>query len=85
MSPHHHHHTPPHTTTEENLDTMTSDQILMKASKTQDESIQALDRMLVTLDGTKQVGAETANAMAQQTDQLKTVGEGVLEVKTMCV
>ena len=52
---------------------MTSDQILMKASKTQDESVQALDRMLVTLEGTKevrplpllyinriQVGAETA-------------------------
>ncbi|PRP74613.1 hypothetical protein PROFUN_03535 [Planoprotostelium fungivorum] len=68
-------------TKKENLDTMTSDQILMKASKTQDESVQALDRMLVTLEGTKEVGAETANTMAQQTDQLKAVGEGVLEVQ----
>lgn len=40
---------------EENLDHMTTDQVLIKASKTQDDSLMSLDRTLMTIEDSKQV------------------------------
>lgn len=63
-------------------DTMTTQQILDKASHVQDQSLQSLDRTLATIETTKQVGSETAQTLHAHTQQIAKVMEGVDEVES---
>jgi len=63
-------------------DTMTTQQVLEKGAKTQDESIKSLDRTIATIEQTKHLGSETAQALAEQTEQLGRISEGVDEVES---
>eukprot|EP01117_Protostelium_nocturnum_P004243 TRINITY_DN1558_c0_g1_i4.p1 TRINITY_DN1558_c0_g1~~TRINITY_DN1558_c0_g1_i4.p1 ORF type:complete len:225 (+),score=63.21 TRINITY_DN1558_c0_g1_i4:129-803(+) len=65
----------------ENLDNMTSDQVLQKGSKVQDESIAAAKRMQEQIERTKEVGVATAAELQIQTDKLKEVGANVEQVQ----
>jgi len=59
---------------------MTADEILDKAAKTQEKSLDSLDSTLRIIEDTKGVGAETAAKLSSQTQQLTRVGEGLSEV-----
>lgn len=61
---------------------MTTQQVLEKGAKIQDESIKSLDRTIGVIEQTKNLGSETAQALAAQTEQLGRISEGVDEVES---
>jgi len=63
-------------------DSMTTKQILEKASNVQKQDINHLDNMLQTLEQTKETGVEIGNRLGQQTEQLQKTIEGVQEVQS---
>jgi len=64
----------------EDLDTMTADEIVDKGAKTQEKSLDSLDSTLRIIEDTKGVGADTAAKLSGQTQQLQRIGEGLSEV-----
>jgi len=62
-------------------DSMTTKQILEKADKIQKTDISSLDRTLQTIEQAKETGVEIGTTLAQQTEQLQKVGEGIKEVQ----
>jgi len=65
-----------------NLDSMTSDEVIDVAKKTQDASLKSLEQTLITIDNSKQVAADTASKLHEQTEKLKHIDEGVSEIQT---
>jgi len=65
-----------------NLDSMTADEVLNVAKKTQEASLTSLDHTLQTIDQTREVGAATAQRLHEQTEQLKKIDEQVSEIQT---
>jgi len=68
-----------------NTDSMTADEVLDLGKKTQVQSLDSLDRTLKIIDETKQVGADTAQKLHEQTEQLKKIDEGIREVQANLV
>jgi hypothetical protein len=64
------------------IEEMTPAQILEVASKTQDESMASVQRMQRKIGDSKQVGAETAAKLRQQTEQLKNIDSDIMKVKS---
>eukprot|EP00908_Phaeocystis_cordata_P001162 Transcript_11248.p1 GENE.Transcript_11248~~Transcript_11248.p1 ORF type:complete len:226 (-),score=117.73 Transcript_11248:123-800(-) len=65
-----------------NIDEMTSSEIIMEGAKIQDKSKAAVDRMKRQIEDSKQVGAETAQKLKSQTEQLKNVDQDIMKVKS---
>jgi len=62
-------------------DSMTTKQVLEKASNIQKTDINALDNVLQTIEQTKETGVEIGNRLGQQTESLQKTIEGVQEVQ----
>jgi len=65
-----------------NVDSMTADEVLDQAKKTQEKSLTSLDDTLRTIEETKAVGSETSNKLKSQTEQLRKVESGIQEVQS---
>lgn len=62
------------------LDSMSTEQILDKAAKKQEESVKAVDRIIEQVGNTKNLAIETAGKMHEQTEQLNQAEEGMKEI-----
>lgn len=70
------------TTTPQQMDAMTTAQLLEKGQKVQEKSLDSLGHTLQTIDSTKEVGSATAQKLHEQTEQLVKVGEQVDEMQS---
>lgn len=61
-------------------DAMTTQQVLEKGEKIQKEDLSSLDRTIQTLEQTKETGVAIGQRLAEQTEQLGKIGEGIHEV-----
>jgi len=64
------------------IDEMTSGEIIQEGAGIQDKSKAAVDRMKRQIEDTKQLGAETAQKLKGQTDQLKNIDQDIMKVKS---
>jgi len=64
------------------IDELTPAQIIEVASKTQDDSMASVNRMKQKIAESKQVGADTASKLRQQTEQLKNIDTDIMKVKS---
>jgi len=65
------------------VDKMTSDEVLKKAADTQIQSLQSLDRTLLTIETSKQVATETLSEMDRQRQQLEQMMENMDEMQAL--
>lgn len=65
-----------------NVDEMTAGEIIQEGAKIQDKSKAAVDRMKRQIEESKQVGAETAQKLKGQTEQLKNIDQDIMKVKS---
>jgi len=65
-----------------NVDEMTSGEIIQEGGEIQDKSKAAVDRMKRQIEESKQVGAETAEKLKGQTEQLKNIDQDIMKVKS---
>ncbi len=61
---------------------MTAGEIIQEAAKTQDQSLASVQRMKQQIADSKQVGAETAQKLKGQTEQLKNIDADIMKVKS---
>lgn len=64
------------------IEEMTPGEILEVAGKTQDASLASVNRMKQRIEESKQVGAETADKLRSQTEQLKNIDVDIMKVKS---
>ena len=64
------------------VDDMTAGEIIQEAAKTQDQSLASVQRMKQQIADSKQVGAETAQKLKGQTEQLKNIDADIMKVKS---
>jgi len=69
-------------TTAQQMDTMTTQQLVEKGAKTQQKSLDSLSSTLLIIEETKDVGAAAAEKLKAQTDQLVRVGEQLDEMQS---
>ena len=67
------------------VDDMTAGEIIQEAAKTQDQSLASVQRMKQQIADSKQVGAETAQKLKGQTEQLKNIDLDIMKVKSNLV
>lgn len=59
---------------------LTADEMLTEANKLQKVDLKKLDNIVQQVDETKQIGAETANKLQQNTEHLRNINTGIEEV-----
>lgn len=59
---------------------MTTDDILNKAQRTQQQTVDTVDRIIKQVDETKNIGAETTQKLKEQTEQLARAEDGLNEI-----
>jgi len=64
----------------QDLDGMTTDDILNKAQRTQQQTVDTVDRIIKQVDETKNIGAETTQKLKEQTEQLARAEDGLNEI-----
>ena len=64
------------------INEMTAGEIIQEGAKIQDKSKAAVDRMKRQIEESKQVGAETAQKLKGQTEQLKNIDQDIMKVKS---
>lgn len=64
------------------VDEMTTQEVLQEASKVQDQSLSAVERMKRQIQESKEIGATTAVRLKGQTEQLKNIDTDIMKVKS---
>jgi len=64
------------------INDMSASEIIQEGAKIQDKSKAAVDRMKRQIEESKQVGADTAQKLKGQTEQLKNIDQDIMKVKS---